>query len=366
MNTRDWLNEDEEDNNYRILSTLNPTYLKSTDYTNLSHHLNPSISFLPRTSSFTVRFFQKDGKHQPFPPRTRGFFYYRSPQLGLPPLAGGLRFRLTSSGHPSSFSNGVDLLHEGLPWQISLGSVAAAVGPKAVLREHLLLEGLVTQADLDRCRAVSPNKKRFDHKITLFRLKQPFPVAFDRGLHAWIVGSGDAPALRWTYAYMFADNRMSMRPLVRPYSGSALAQFELSTLPEHAGGTVVVFRIVNMLEPPSCVLDSYDNAIPMPVEGELVRRPMGHARASRLQPWFCDLAKEDSDSAAALRALVEVRYSPFFFPRMGSAKTKSSTHPDGRVVLCLRAAVSYALCNRRQDEGDIIFAIGALPFTATG
>ncbi|KAJ7027475.1 hypothetical protein C8F04DRAFT_965057 [Mycena alexandri] len=306
MNTHDWLGKDEEDNNYRILSTLNPTYLKSTDYTSLSHHLNPSISFVPRTPSFTVRFFQKAGKHQPFPPRTRGFFYYHSPLPGLPSLAGGLRFRLSPRSHPSSFSDGVDLLHEGVPWQISLGSIAAAVGRKAVLREHLLLEGLVTQADLDRCRAASPNKKRLDHKITLFRLKQPFPIAFDRGLHAWIVGSGETSALRWTYAYMFADNRMSMRPFVRPYSGSALAQFEFSTLPEHANGTVIVFRIVKMLEPPSCVLDSYDDAIPMPVEGDLVRRPMGHGRSSHLQPWFCDLTKEDSDSAAALRVLVEV------------------------------------------------------------
>jgi hypothetical protein len=66
-------------------------------------------------------------------------------------------------------------------------------------------------------------------------------------------------------------------------------------------------RIVKMLTAPTCVLPDYDNTIPAPVEGELVRRPMGKARSSRLQPWYCDVVAEQSDSAAALRMLVEVR-----------------------------------------------------------
>ncbi|KAJ7152934.1 hypothetical protein C8R46DRAFT_478453 [Mycena filopes] len=309
MDTHKWLKEGDEDGSYRILSTLNPAYLTSKDYTNLSYHLNPSMSFLPRTPSLSVRFFCRDNKHQPFPPGSRGFFYYHRPQLGMHPLAGGLRFRITPRGDPASFTEGTDLLHEGLPWQVPLGTIAAAAATsrKSVLLEHLLREALVTQADVDLCRAASPNKKRLDYKITLFRLEQPFLIAFQHQLHAWVVpGQGDAPAMPWTYTYMFADNRMSMRPYVRPYSGSALGQFERSTLPEHTGpGPVVVFRITKLLSPPTCVHPSYDGTIPLPVEGELVRRPMGHARASRLQPWFCDLATDKGASAAALRVLVE-------------------------------------------------------------
>jgi hypothetical protein len=67
-----------------------------------------------------------------------------------------------------------------------------------------------------------------------------------------------------------------------------------------------------MLTAPTCVVPAYDTRIPAPVEGELFRRPMGHARGVTVQPWYCDLAQSsdsdsDSDSAAALRLLVEVR-----------------------------------------------------------
>ncbi|KAF8198378.1 hypothetical protein K438DRAFT_1759744 [Mycena galopus ATCC 62051] len=304
MNTRGWLGEDDQANARRMLTTLSPRYLTAADYTILSNRPHPAIAFIPRTQSFPIRFFKTDTAYQPFPPGTRGFLYYYVPRH-LPPMAGGLRFRITPRGHPASFEDGHDLLHEGLPWEISLVNIASAVGRKTVLRDQLLKEGLVTQADLDHCCAITPNKKRLDPKITLYRLAQPFPVAFHRGLYAWVVG--EAEIKPWSYAFMFADNRAQYRPLVRPYTGSALAQFELSTLPEHAGRPVVVMRIVKMLTPPTCVVPGYDNAIPTPVEGELFLRPMGHARATRLQPWYCDLAAESSDSAAALRTLVEER-----------------------------------------------------------
>ncbi|KAJ6558204.1 hypothetical protein B0H19DRAFT_1261738 [Mycena capillaripes] len=320
MNTRDWIKEEGEQNNFRILTTLDPAHLQSADYVSLSHLATPAISFIPRTLSFPIRFYKKDATCQPFPPGTRGFLYYHVPQH-LPAMAGGLRFRITPRGHPSSFPEGYDLHHEGLPWEIPLSSIAIAVGRKAVLRQQLLNEGLVTQADLDRCRALAPTKKRLDPRITLYRLRQPFPIAFHRGLHVWVVG--DTEVKPWTYTYMFADSRAQYRPLVRPYTGSALAQFELSPLPEHTGTDTVVMRIVKMLAAPVCVLPGYDHATPMPVEGELVRRPMGRARSSRLQPWFCDVAADPSDSAAALRMLVEVRSpTPFFSSPPFRAKTK--------------------------------------------
>jgi hypothetical protein len=136
-------------------------------------------------------------------------------------MAGGLRFRITPRGLPSSFPDGHDLLHEGLPWEVPLASIASAVGRKAVLRQQLLNEGLVTQADLDKCLALTPNKKRLDSKITLYRLGQPFPVAFHHGLHVWVVGGSEVKP--WTYTYMFADNRAQYRPLVRPWTGASRA-----------------------------------------------------------------------------------------------------------------------------------------------
>ncbi|KAF7328847.1 hypothetical protein MVEN_02514200 [Mycena venus] len=305
---QDWYGEEDVPNKERRLSTLNPAYLLTKDYTILSNLRHPCIAFIPKTSSFPVRFFKKDAAYQPFPPETRGFFYYYAPKH-LPPMAGGLRFRITPRGHPASFPDGHDLLHEGLPWEISLVTIVSSVGRKSVLREQLLNEGLVTQADLDKCRTITPNKKRLDSKITLYRLEQPFPVSFHHGLHVWVVG--DTKIKPWTYQYMFADTRAHFRPLVRPYTGSALAQFELSKLPEHiSNSNTVVMRIVKMLTAPTCTLPDYDNAIPAPVEGEFVCRPMGGARGARLRPWYCDVATDSSDSAAALRMLVEPRHLP--------------------------------------------------------
>ncbi|KAJ7119655.1 hypothetical protein C8R44DRAFT_788626 [Mycena epipterygia] len=296
MNTHRWIDEEDALNQHRALSTLNPAYLQHADYTSLSYQVNPSISFLPRTLSFPVRFAKKDGTQEPFPEGTRGFFYYYSAPH-LPQMAGGVRFRITSSGHPSSFSKGFDLLHEGLPWQIPLLNIASTIGQTlhSILRDQLLNEGLVTSQDLDHCLATTSLKKRLDPRTTLYRLEQPFH-------YVWVIGKTEAK--QWAYAYTFADLRAQFRPLKRPYTGSALAQFELSTLPEHAGTETVVMRITKMLKPPTCVLPDYDGHLPPPAEGELVRRPMGAARSARVQPWYCDV-NGPSDSAAALRILVK-------------------------------------------------------------
>ncbi|KAJ6510629.1 hypothetical protein C8R45DRAFT_393436 [Mycena sanguinolenta] len=312
-----------------MLSTLNPLYLKTEDYTVLSDsrpQKQLAICFIRGKPAYGIDYFRKGTVYQPFPPRTAGFFYYHAPK-DFPPMAGGLRFRITASENPASFQDGHDLLHEGLPWQVSLSTIAIAVGSRTVLRERLLHEGLVTQADLDKCCAVMQGKRRLDPNRTLYRLAQPFAIHFHRKLSAWVVGEsktklwardifaehrarytvelrGLAHSCLWPYTGEFCSSCCG-QVLIDPSVGSALAQFELSTFPEHAGSDTIVMRIVKMLVPPTCVVPHYDNNIPAPVEGELVRRPMGHARASRVQPWFCDLAAEPSGSAVALRMLVE-------------------------------------------------------------
>ncbi|KAJ6558196.1 hypothetical protein B0H19DRAFT_1235137 [Mycena capillaripes] len=234
-----------------------------------------------------------------------------------------------SNKHPARPSR-YDLHHDGLPWEIPLSSIAVAVGRKAVLRQQLLNEGLVTQADLDRCHALAPTKKRLDPKITLYRLLQPFPIAFHRGLHVWVVG--DTEVKPWTYTCMFTDSRAQYRPLVRPYTARTLAP-----LSEHAGTDTVVMRIVKMLAAPVCVLPGYDHTTPMPVEGELVCRLMGRARASRLHSWFCDVPADPSDSAAALRILVEVHPLLLFSSLLAQRRNKAT--PDD---MCRAAFTSPA------------------------
>ncbi|KAJ7688965.1 hypothetical protein B0H17DRAFT_1067330 [Mycena rosella] len=303
---RNWLDDDDKVHTVRRLTTLSAAHLQPSDFMNLTYQRNPSISFVPHTLSFPIRFCKKDLQYQPFPEGTHGFLYYYTPPAHLPPTAGGVRFRITPSIRPATFADGADLLIEGLPWEVSLRTIASAIGRKVVLRDQLLAEDLVSPADLEQCRAAMPNKKRFDSKLALYTLHQPFPVSFAQSLHMWVVsvGVGAARTLPWTYAYMFADNRRQFRPLVRPYAGAALAQFELSALPEHSGTATVVMRIVKMLAPPTCVLPGYDGYLPAPAEGTLILRPMGKGRGVRLQPWFCD-TDGPSDSAAALRLLVE-------------------------------------------------------------
>ncbi|KAJ7235096.1 hypothetical protein B0H12DRAFT_1076182 [Mycena haematopus] len=326
MNTRGWFDEEDEPQHKRRLSTLNPLHLTTADYTILSRQPHPCVAFTPGNVAFPIRFFKKDAEYQPFPPYTRGFFYYYVPR-DLPPMAGGLRFRITPRGHPASFQDGEDLLHDGLPWQISLPNIATAVGRKIVLRQQLLNEGLVTQAVLDKCRTMMPTRKRLDPKVTLYRLEQPFLVGFDHVLYAWAIGETEIKPI---LLYMLTDHRKHWQRGMRPYTGSALAQFELSTLPEHAGSDTVVMRIVKMLTPPTCVVPGYDNYIPAPVEGELLRRTMGHGHGARLQYWYCNLAAETSDCAAALRMLVE------------RAKTKLST-PDEQSWTA--SGVTFSQCN---------------------
>ncbi|KAJ7915656.1 hypothetical protein B0H13DRAFT_1610166 [Mycena leptocephala] len=281
MNTHDWFDEENKDN---ITAVDDPQsgipHCRRLYHSQVcrppAHLLHSTHPVLP------YPYFKKDGAYQPFPVEARGFFYYHAPQT-CPQWAGGLRFRITPRGLPSSFPDGHDLLHEGLPWAVpSRASPPPSAGRRpapAAAKRRARHTG-----DLDKCLALTPNKKRLDSKITLYRLGQPFPVAFHHGLHVWVVGETEVKP--WTYTYMFADNRAQYRPLVRPIRSR---QFELSTLPEHAGTDTVVMRIVKMLTAPTCVLPDYDNTIPAPVEGELVRRPMGKARSSRLQPWYCDV-----------------------------------------------------------------------------
>ncbi|KAF7361453.1 hypothetical protein MSAN_01178400 [Mycena sanguinolenta] len=234
------------------------------------------------------------------------FFYYHIPR-DLPPMAGGLRFRITAHENPASFEDGHDLLHDGLPWQISLHAITTAVGPRAVLREQLLHERLIMQADLDHCRAMMQKKQRLDPNYMLYRLAQPFVIHFHRKLHAWVVGETEVKP--WAHD-MFAEHRVQYTREHRshsiwPYTGSALAQFELSTLPEHAGSDTVVMRIVKILARPTCVVPGYDGSIPTPVEGELVHHTTNRAPIPRLQPWSRKLTPDSSKFTAALRMLVE-------------------------------------------------------------
>src|SRR4051812_26499937 len=124
------------------ISTLDPERLLPSDYMDLSGHFNRTP--LRKTE------LSYSGSPIPFPPNTRGFFYYhRDP--ALPPIAGQLRFRLTPKRDPASFAEGTDLLRTDFrPWGRSLLIMAAQRG-YALILARLLEDGLIDSELLGKC-----------------------------------------------------------------------------------------------------------------------------------------------------------------------------------------------------------------------
>ena len=100
-----------------------------------------------------------------FPEGTRGFLYYNSPEAGVPPAAGELRFRVIPENAPASFVRGSDLLMEtGLPWSVPLltmveRSDGVRKGRYQPIRQLLLDDGLITPALLGTCAAMLNKSK---------------------------------------------------------------------------------------------------------------------------------------------------------------------------------------------------------------
>ncbi|KAJ7698414.1 hypothetical protein B0H17DRAFT_1328669 [Mycena rosella] len=89
-----------------------------------------------------------------------------------------------------------------------------------------------------------------------------------------------------------------------PWTGSAVARFEPSVLPEHAGRRVIHMRIVEILEPVACTVDAanYTGRVLQPQEGQLltIQNPSGISG-----PWAYDIDNDRPTSkvAASLRVL---------------------------------------------------------------
>lgn len=128
-----------------------------------------------------------DGRLFPFPPRTRGFLYFKS-EAELSPLAGAVRFRITPTDSPSSFSEGEDLLWpSGCPWQVMLAQIAVRTYPK--IRDQLLREKLVTSEQIAGCISVFGARRAVYPQCTIFHMKESFVVDFSSAPSLSIVGT---------------------------------------------------------------------------------------------------------------------------------------------------------------------------------
>ncbi|KAF8870133.1 hypothetical protein BD779DRAFT_620275 [Infundibulicybe gibba] len=286
----------------RIVSTLDPLHLQPSDFTDLSNIARPTLTlpgverpgFKPK-----IILHYYGGIDIPFPNNTRGFFYYHRPQ-GLSFMASGLRFRVTPGTDASlaNFDAGEDcLLPSGAPWQIPLLRIARFLTMKS-LQHYLLQCGAITQSQLDACRQQFTGYRPASY-YTLYTLDQPFPVSFSaHAIHLCLVTPDKI--FRIKIARPFSDNRKHLDR--SPYGGSALAQLQVSTRPEHTGRNVLVMKISKIIEPVTCTIPGYDGYVPQPEEGSLLSHRSAPGHRIRSQLWIHDLDK-DLSSSAGLRAL---------------------------------------------------------------
>ncbi|KAG6871823.1 hypothetical protein C0995_016112 [Termitomyces sp. Mi166 len=251
----------------KIISTLDPKKLDSSDFVDLSGRKFPSI-IADSIGSCEIRY-GWHARHEPFPINTRGFLYYHLPP-NLPPTCGQIRFRVTTNDDPGQFERGTDLIGlDATPWSISTFSLMCPL--YEILRKQLLRDQLITRAFVDTM--VDLQKKYGVSKTSpreMYYLEQPF--MFDMSMRVVtfrLVTASKVCGMKLTK--LFADHREAYRtddPY--PYQGRLLLRFERSTLAQHHGTRDVVLRVLKVLDPITLNNPAYDAYVPLPEAGTLL------------------------------------------------------------------------------------------------
>ena len=153
----------------RPLNTLNSERLvhKGQEIFDISHYSAVHVYHGDLTSNiaYTSGF--------PFPPGTKGLFYYCQPPA-IPPMAGELRFRICDDA--SQFAYGRDLeVGPGRPWNIPFINIVKVRNYKSI-RYLLLDEGFIDHelvADIKNMKFVSTTGGRV---TALYDIDQPFSI----------------------------------------------------------------------------------------------------------------------------------------------------------------------------------------------
>lgn len=181
----------------------------------------------PRGNPYTYPYvsfvgYSKDrhGVDVPFPKSTRGFFYYHRP-TGTTPTAGHIRFRITQSADPASWSSGRDLyLPNGYVWKKQLMTIIGTHPKLSALRTLLLADKLISPELVAKCEQIVAWRRQICPNVLLNGLEQPFWTSFsahDRGQFA-IIGRDEHKYARMRS--FFRDLRS--QPSLDPYSGKGL------------------------------------------------------------------------------------------------------------------------------------------------
>ncbi|RDX47816.1 hypothetical protein OH76DRAFT_1484494 [Lentinus brumalis] len=242
-----------------------------------------------------------------------GFLYYHQPPHA-PPLAGELRFRITTAQAPATFLGGSDLMTKcGVPWCIPLPVIA---GNETYAPIRRLLVAVDRTVPLEVMNVARQHSRVVPAVIVagtrcVHAFGQPFDLSFLRHNTAVaFVGKNRIEHTRLHKMTYFQTGSSGPRSQLHfPFSGTVMCCFEPSPLPEHSGKRVAVVRVLRSLEWDSVRRNpSYDGPqVPpelYPREGQLLMT----MQYRRPRPWSFDVDKHSSkrgNAAAPLGVLFE-------------------------------------------------------------
>ncbi|KAF8074048.1 hypothetical protein FPV67DRAFT_784005 [Lyophyllum atratum] len=276
-----------------VLKTLNPQRIQSEDFIDISKHEMARVWVGSHRAKFYYGF-ENTWSRLPFPAHARGFLYHhRDPKL--PPTTAQIRFRLTPHNDPAQFHVGQDMLTtRGAPWAINLLSMTKPF--YKAFKLQLLEEGLLDPDFMRTVQEAWAGRRQVVGLPSIHYLEQPFVMDL-AGSDTLRINTVDAVGYVRIFR-LFKEDRNEKR--VGPYSGRILVRFEHSTEPEHAGTRSLVIRVLEILEPIQPVIPGYDMYIPIPEEGQLLKKKY-HGGADRIYSIDLDrLTKQMKDLALFL------------------------------------------------------------------
>ncbi|KAI0351007.1 hypothetical protein OH77DRAFT_1430207 [Trametes cingulata] len=311
----------------RTLSTLHPARLRPSDFIDIAGMRNYAQIMVPPAETgqlpagtewfnymrvWTLR----DSWHDNcFPSNARGFLYYHRAS-NAPPLSGAIRLRVTEEPDPALFPHGKDLLRDdGTVWSVPLLRMVRWHNYAPAL-PLLLRDGLVSAEELKHAAAMAAVHL---HLRQVHAFGQPFSILFGGQPRLLFIGWDTVqPALPSRTCLGTLPISLNHGPGPKGHSakaflsGSLVASYEKSTLPEHAGHRVVVCRVHRIVDPvkilPGAPLYLQDQEFLLPRPGELLQFLPSGKRIKKSDTWSMNVDKRLASGSSVLAKGLSLLY----------------------------------------------------------
>jgi hypothetical protein len=201
----------------RAFSTLDPSRLTPHDFVDLSGRKQRSFG------QTQILYKGSPRTRVPFPAGTQGFFYY-IPGPAHAPIAGELRFRVTTGPDVGSFERGRDLLsadEDGRrPWTIPAAAIFQSTSKYTRICETIMNVDRTVDAALAAA-ARAGARRVIPSSVVIHSLGQPFTHDLSHGFFDVRVAAGHDVHDRLRLGVPF-DGRASQERTL-PYTGAAAA-----------------------------------------------------------------------------------------------------------------------------------------------